>query len=267
MAIIFSYAILQAIPNPRRGERVNVGIVVFLPDRIDVRFPEIRKARAIASGNWAQYALDVTARLNTAVSGANAPEHALEKFSISEPLIQCSSLGKFSIEKPEQYEMRVKEILSSLVANQRDRPKTRTTRINTEIANAFKAIKVLAKKGDSLDQHKVIRDYTISPEEDLKADFIAKNGVYHVTATLDLRQATPSKGDAAIKAIVLDKAKDVFANNVQRLGVYAAPHDASHLKPHINLLKDYADDTFNWMNPDDQRRYTRSIYSALITRQ
>ena len=37
MAVTYKYSILQAVPDPRRGERVNVGVVVFLADRLDVR--------------------------------------------------------------------------------------------------------------------------------------------------------------------------------------------------------------------------------------
>ncbi|TMK03458.1 MAG: DUF3037 domain-containing protein [Alphaproteobacteria bacterium] len=38
MAHIYKYTILTAIPDPRRGERVNVGIIVFKDDGLDVRF-------------------------------------------------------------------------------------------------------------------------------------------------------------------------------------------------------------------------------------
>ena len=34
MAHIFKYAVLMAIPDPARGERVNVGLVIFREDRM-----------------------------------------------------------------------------------------------------------------------------------------------------------------------------------------------------------------------------------------
>ena len=55
MAHIFSFAILKAIPDPKRGERVNVGIVVFKPDGSDIRIPEVGKLRALHDGNWSDY--------------------------------------------------------------------------------------------------------------------------------------------------------------------------------------------------------------------
>jgi hypothetical protein len=38
MAHTYQYSILTAIPDARRGERVNVGIVVFREGKADVRF-------------------------------------------------------------------------------------------------------------------------------------------------------------------------------------------------------------------------------------
>ena len=53
MAHTYEYAVLTAVPNPRRGERVNVGIIVFRDDRIDVRFKEaVYKLRALTGENW-----------------------------------------------------------------------------------------------------------------------------------------------------------------------------------------------------------------------
>jgi hypothetical protein len=48
MARSYKYAVLTAVPNPRRGERVNVGIIVFRPDGFDVRFKQAEyKLRAL----------------------------------------------------------------------------------------------------------------------------------------------------------------------------------------------------------------------------
>jgi hypothetical protein len=43
MAHIYRYSILTAIPDARRGERVNVGMVVFREGKPDVR---LRKQRS-----------------------------------------------------------------------------------------------------------------------------------------------------------------------------------------------------------------------------
>ena len=44
----YQYSVLRVIPNKRRGECVNVGLVVFFNNKIDVRvLPSLNKVRAI----------------------------------------------------------------------------------------------------------------------------------------------------------------------------------------------------------------------------
>ena len=75
----------------------------------------------------------------------------------------------------------------------------------------FRTSKVLAGRDDVLeDSRKVFQNVTISEEEELDADFLLKNGAYHVTVTLDLRKAAIGRAQAALKAIVLDKSSAVM---------------------------------------------------------
>src|SRR5438477_3843131 len=115
----FSYAILKAIPDARRGERVNVGIVVLGRDRIDVRLSDVSKVRAISTGNWEQYATDFRDRLVASFSVGVDPKDLLSRASLLEDVIRFSELSWFSVKKPEQYEDRIKEILSALVVRPR----------------------------------------------------------------------------------------------------------------------------------------------------
>jgi hypothetical protein len=70
MAHTFEYAILTAVPDQWRGERVNIGVVVFLDDRLDIRFSDFSKVAAIAGGgNWGEYA-DPHSPDDTAFCGA-----------------------------------------------------------------------------------------------------------------------------------------------------------------------------------------------------
>lgn len=43
MEHIYNYAILQVTPDLRRGERVNIGIVVFHDNNLDIRVSDTRK--------------------------------------------------------------------------------------------------------------------------------------------------------------------------------------------------------------------------------
>jgi hypothetical protein len=264
MAHIFNYAVLMAIPDTRRGERVNIGIIVFLRDRTDVRFSELRKIRALRGGNWERYVADVQRSISSNYDGEVDPRRFLSGFSMLEGIIQCSELAWFSIERPEEYETQVREILSALVQRPRaERITVPSTRINTEITRAFRLSRVLARGDEPIDQGMVVRNVPISVEDDLTADFGLRNGVYHIAATLDLRRANVDKGHAAIKAITLHRASDSFDGEVRKIGVYAAPHDAIQFRPHIHMLGEYADDTYNWADPTQREKFLHSIYDAM----
>lgn len=258
MAHIFNYAVLTAIPDQRRGERVNVGVVVFLPDRLDVRFPEVRKIRVLQNGNWERYAADVQQLVDQAYRQTREPKSFVDTFSLLGGVIRCSELAWFSIDVPEQYQQRVDEIVSTLV--QRARPESRppTTRLNTEIATTFRRAKLLAPPRAPSEMGKVQRNFLVSTEDDLTADFGFRNGRTHVIATLELRGAAVDKGRAAVKAITLHRAKETF--DAHRIGVYAAPHDAAQFRPHVHLLTEYADETYNWADPSQRTRYLHSVY-------
>lgn len=145
----------------------------------------------------------------------------------------------------------------------RSEARPRMTRINSEITKVFRSAKVLAKKADPLTDHLVHRNYLFSDRDDLRADFILKNGVYNVTATLDLRNSRVDLGDAALSAVVLDKAAKYYGKRkTKKWGVYAAPIGSSEFKSEIELLSDYADKAFNWLHPDEQRAYTRLIFAG-----
>jgi Protein of unknown function (DUF3037) len=106
MAHIFNYAVLTAIPDPRRGERVNVGLVVFLAERVDIRFPEVRKIRVLQNGNWEHYVADVQRVVDESYARTKDAQSFVETFTLVGGVIRCSQLAWFSIDRVEQYEQR-----------------------------------------------------------------------------------------------------------------------------------------------------------------
>ena len=141
------------------------------------------------------------------------------------------------------------------------------TRINTEIANRFKADKALAKPNESINNKKIVRGLPVAPNEGLSADFSLQNGKYHVANTLDLRKHT-SIAEAALKSIVLDKSTEVFGKKTRKIGrkigVYALERDMKdQYHQHVRLLSDYADEAYNWLDLASQRKFIRSLYNAM----
>jgi len=267
MAHIYKYAILTAVPDQTRGERVNVGIVIFRNSELDVRFTGVSKISAISGGEWSAYAAETTERMREVFSAYEEPEQFVVRFSVLEQLIQFSEISWFSAASAEEYEVRAKQVLDAFVRKPKeDVPqKMRSSKINTEIAAVFRHAKLLAKSDETIEDHKIIRDYYISQEEQLRADFVHKNGAFHVTATLDLRRPTVDLGQAALKAIVLDKASDCALGDTKRYAVFAVEPESRQFKAHVELLHDYSDRAFNWLIPDEREKYTRTIYQSLTS--
>jgi hypothetical protein len=264
MAHTFKYVIITAIPDPRRGERVNIGVVVFLRDELDVRFSELAKVHAIAGGNWGEYADKVAERLNKWFSMGHDPAEFMRRAGSSERIIRFSDIAWFSIPDEASYEARVTEILDTLVKKPRPERRPRSSRINTEIADEFKRANILASPHESVEDHKVVRDYYISRDEELRADFIVQNGATHATATLDLRKAAVHISHATLPALILDKARKTFGDDTRRFAVYAAQQSTlPQFKPHIRILEEYSDKIYNWLDPNDRLAYTRMIFAAI----
>jgi hypothetical protein len=265
VAHIFKYAILTAIPDQRRGERVNIGLVVFLHDQLDIRFSDLSKVAAIAGGgNWGEYADKVAERLRKRFATNRDHAEFMRLSGVSERIIRLSEVAWFSAPDEMSYEARVSSILDTLVKKPRPETRTRSSRINTEMAMEFKRARVLAGPRESIEDRKVVRDFYVSEEEELRADFAVKNGVIHATATLDLRKAAVHLSYATLPALILDKAAKTFGNETKRFGVYAAQQSTlPQFRPHLRILSDYADKVYNWLDPDDRRAYTRVIFAAL----
>lgn len=264
MAHVFNYAIITAIPDQRRGERVNVGIIIFYNDRLEVRFSDLRKIKALSEGDWDGYAARARAHLLSMYQRNDKPSDLLSRFSLLDNVINFSEVSWFSIDRIEEFETRVDEILMALVQKRRPAEPKRaaTTRINTEIAKIFGNARVLAKPGEGMVDGKVERNVLISEEDNLTADFGVKNGTYQFTATLDLRRARADQGQAAIKSITLDRAKKRFDGGVKTFGVFAAPDDRE-FRPLIHMFRSYADRSFNWLDPSEQTAFLRATYDAI----
>jgi hypothetical protein len=263
MAPSYKFAILRAAPDPRRGERVNIGVVVFRAGALDIRFAELQKLRALTGRDWDGYVQSYRAHAGRVVGSYHQDDERLAALASFEKVISPTDFGWLEA-STEEYEVRINEILNSFVNRTVLERKIREPRINTEIAVEFRKHKILAKSSDDLLSHKVVRNVDFHRHKGLRADFVLKNGVYHVTATLDLRKTSVKIDEACLKAVVLDKAKEEFDGDKRLFGVYAAPlAETINFKDHIELLGDYADELFNWMDLSARSNYQRRMYDAL----
>lgn len=71
-------------------------------------------------------------------------------------------------------------------------------------------------------------------------------------------------GEAALKSIILDKASRRYGDAIRKIGVYAVDRDMMEaFRSHIDLLGDYGDDLYDWLDQDSRRKLQRSFYDAM----
>lgn len=267
MAHTYKYSILRLVPDPRRGESVNIGIVIFLDGKVDVRvLPALTKAKALG-GNFdlqALYGLDES--LNKLVARFSSVEEKYEILRQFSAAVVPTKLGWFMVENQNQYEQQVKGLIDQLVKPvARQLAKPTQTRLESEVRSMLKNRGILGSAEEDIQRHLVVPKYPVAPEENLFADFALKNSVFHIAETIDFRpKPRPEKfKEAALKAITLDKAVRMFGNETKRYVVYSADTKTEVLvQTHINLVSDYADVVLNMQSTDDRAYFVDQLMDA-----
>lgn len=262
MGHIYNYAILQVMPDIRRGERVNIGIVVFHEDRLDIRVSETRKVQALVSGSWDAEIAAFTNSMSKLDRPSADPKDRVQAISIIENQFSLKKTGWFKAQTASLYEFNVQEILKDLVLKPRVARSRESSTVTAEISAVLRNADILGTKDETMDSGKVFRNYPVSHE--LEADFAQLNSCLHVAAVLDLRASRPQLAQAALKAIVLDRAEAANPDQkVHKIGVYAAaPARLTELSDNLAILKPYADDLVNWEDPHDRKFLERTFYDA-----
>lgn len=265
MATTFEYSVLRLVPDPARGEQVNIGIVAFLSDTVDVRvFPTLAKVRALhPSVN--QKALEELPRALASMLGEGTPaeRHAI---LLRFPLVNASQLGWFSCE-PADYEERLQRLIKRLVLTPAKPRAATTTRLATEMKAAFLKNNLLSEQPGAINQHLVVPNFPVVEAEGLHADFALKNGAMHFTAVVDLRGNAQTirgekRGQTAIKAVMFARAKELY-RNCHRLGVYVADQSTVALVDHhLAMLRHDADELYDYSDADQRAEYMRRILQA-----
>ncbi|RUW61572.1 DUF3037 domain-containing protein [Mesorhizobium sp. M7A.F.Ca.US.008.03.1.1] len=258
---VYSYAILQAAPDARRNERVNIGLVVLKEDGLDIQVVESRKIRALTGQSW-DALIDSYSKALRAVDDPSANiEERLIYLNAAEGEILLSASGWFKAFDQEQYDARINEIVDAIIARPSSRKPKEDTSIVAEISADLRRAKILATKEDTLATGKVVRNYRV--DVGLEADFAQLNSRLHVASVLDLRSAHPQLAQAALKAVVLDRAAASYDGNIHKIGVYAvAPARRQEVIDNITLLERYSDDLVNWEDPSDQRGLKKIFFDA-----
>lgn len=261
----FKYSLIRVTPNLEKGETINVGLIVYLDDKIDIRMlNSVTKLRAIDKGLNQEYLDELSLSLFDLSSKINDIYMLPHLFKGS---LSLSSFGMFTLKSSgDTYESKISELMNRLVNPHRQSHKKSKRRVFFDIKDTFVKQGIFSKYSEDLYQHKIVANYPISDDEGLVADFLLKNGKYHLTETLDFRSENLKKqmGEAAISALTIAKAEEIYSSNLDSFVIYAAETTAQEksAKQQLNLLEKHTNHLINAFSKDDMRFYYEKMLNA-----
>lgn len=274
MARTFDYAVIRFLPDPRRGESVNIGIAVFLNGHIDIRLTSsFSKAQALYPHLSFESLQNLPGRINSLLSKFHSSKEQHAMLREYGP-ITVSELGSFQVSHGEQYEFQVQKLLSDFVIPPRAKAAARakTGLLKRSVGDVYRTAGLLAKDPSEIDTHKVVQLFPVAEEENLFVDFAYKNGVFRFAEIVDLRVSQSSLTDkfkeCCTKAVSLDKAKRKFGSDSTRLVLFSIPEEHSALvDSSLNLLNDYATQMFSADSEEDLAKFHESLVPSPISSQ
>jgi hypothetical protein len=272
MARSYDFTVVKFVPDTIRDEALNAAVVILGPDGLDVRVtPNPERLHAIAP-RLASETLDELKKSLESLDVKDLPTGERIAHLRRLPGIVMSEPGTLHAENDTELRLHVDNLVDRLLTTVRApvtaRPGPKTTALVQELTATFRKEKLLGRDDDDLSKHKVIRNVPVSTDGSLRADFVAKNRVMHVTETTDLRapgEVTASRlKNIAVAAVTLDEAKRKFGRRTQRYFVYAGSASAEkQAQGYLRAAEHHAEQVFNFSSKVDRASYLDHIFAAL----
>lgn len=266
MAETAKYAVVRLDAPASRGERLNVGLLVFQDSGLDIRLGRrLDKVKAISASLDIDILRQNIMELQHIDESFRADGHSSARiryqYVCGLGLASLSSLSSFEYTSPYVYEDTIARLLESLVEPEPAivRVKPKRSRLLSVIKMALKKERILGQPGDDLDYHQVIPEVKLA--EGLVADFILKNGAMHVIETIDASSDDAPRlktmKDIGLSALTLEQARIVFNNQKTngRLVYDASPSVETLISPALKAIEHQGAELINWRSADDRLRF------------
>jgi len=268
MAATYQYSLIRAVPDRRRGEWVNVGVVVFRPGGLDVRvIDNLTKLRMLCPELDSQ-AIKQLPEFWEAMCAGMQDANDCHALLANTPLVHPSPMAQF-LASEESYQDAVKRIMRDLVdPPPQPRQRSSESKVQTMLKGMFKDAHILGDGPADIDRHRVVPHFPIDSSSGMLADFALKNGSMHITQVIDFRVKVDQlkaakRGEAGLKAMGLVTAEKVYKKGVVPMVVYAAnPATLDIVQPSLNLLHQHAEHVFDINNPNDSAAYMQRMRVA-----
>lgn len=267
MDATYTYSLIRVVPDRRRGEWANVGVCVFLADRLDIRLHRnTSKLRALAPSLNLSFLDELPALWERAAEALQSAEDR-QAMLARMPLAHASPLAAFTA-SPDRYEAELASIYQDLVVPPvAVEVRNSEPRLVTTLKRHFLDSRLLGKDADDINRHLVVQHFPIDAAAGLFADFALKNGVLRFTETIDFRVSGDTVrnakfGQAAVKAITLDKASSLHPKSIPSVVYACSDRTRELIQPSLNLLSGYAQRVYDAGNREDMADYMDMMQSA-----
>ncbi|PKQ42899.1 hypothetical protein CXP40_04845 [Pseudomonas sp. YY-1] len=265
----FDYAILKYMPDSKRGEVVNFGLVIYLETGLDIRvLSSAAKLRLIDGESSLEDIESFKDSLKSISSYCSNKEDLHSLLQVFKGSAYVSDSGFFMIDHIQQYESKVLKLFSDLVKPYSIKERqTRVSRIHTILKHRFESMNLLAKDIGELSTHKVVHNYPINDKSGFTADFLLKNGRFHITEAIDFNvNDTNSKfKEATMKVMTFMEGKKFLGDDSACYFIYSATAiKEKEIIPHLNLASDYSDKVFNLESKEEETSYFNLISSLAM---
>jgi hypothetical protein len=261
------FTIIRYLPDPISEEAINVGVAVFGEEKPRFRFiSDWTRARQFG-GESTEFLERFARQLTNPQQSIFAEAGALDEEHLRQVLGKWHNSVQFTAPRASLRDQStlLDEVAASFLRDGTKRELApRGSRLNTEVRGLFRKMKVLATTPSEVKKHRVVTDFQINKKTGLYAEFVAKNGAYHVIETIDYRSAVPTAKakfyETGAKALVLSEAKAKLGKGTKTYVVYSARSgDRSALRENLALLEQHTDNIYNFESKKDTASFGSSI--------
>jgi Protein of unknown function (DUF3037) len=272
MARSYRFAVVRFAPDDTRGESLNIGVVVFNGDHLDLRLTKrLDRVKSISSAVRTDTLLSLLKNIEALDSqairrGTTDVESRLKSLGRIGPLAILSS-GQFFADTSTAYENRIAAVMEMLVEPE-PAPKQRRekkSRLFSQVKKSFRAQNVLALRDEGLESHRIVATYEL--DDGLIADMVLRNGSYHVIETVDAsgneHAFRRTVSEIAVSALVLERARMRFGEEATKARlVYSASAALERIaRPSLDAAEHQGAELINWESDEARNRFVRQLVS------
>lgn len=266
------FYIIKISSNDFRREMLNVGVLLQYEGSFIVRFPaRLDKIKAISAALSPEAIKDDLLALPNILktfSISSLDNQQAQRVLSNMTPFQIVDGGYYDSSTPHIFELQVDNIIKSYISPEpapiKALPK-RGKKLRQDISSVLRSERVLAKRNENIDSHRVMSKYEIS--EGIKIDFLLKNGAMHVMETVDassdLSTIRSAISDIAISALTFEHAKMKFSQDVikPKLIYNAASHIEKVMEPSLQAASHQGAELVNWESEEQRTKFIVELTS------